>query len=75
MRDEVRQLLDELEPVPQDQGLGLVAVKPKRPDLAQRSKIWDLAIKLGRELGSSIDVAPATTALPRARRPRKVDFG
>lgn len=77
MRSELGVLLDSLEPVPQDQGLGMVTVPPKRPDLATRSRTWDLAMKLGRELGTAIDPTPSegAPAAPRPRRPRKVDYG
>lgn len=77
MRAELAGLLGELEPVPQDQGLGMVEIPDKRPELATRSKIWDLAIKLGRELGAAIDVAPPTdgAALPAPRRTRRPDYG
>lgn len=76
MRLELTDLLDALQPVPQDQGLGMVEVPPKRPSLADRAKIWDLAIKLGRELGSAIDPAPTgagdsqrtARGTPRSRR-------
>lgn len=78
MRDELGALLDELAPKVQDQGLGMVAIPPKRPDLTTRSKIWDLAIKLGRELGTAIDPdplpsGPAAPSRPRARK--RVDYG
>jgi hypothetical protein len=79
MRAELRALLTSLEPVPPAPGLGLVKEEAKRPELAERARIWDLAIKLGRELGTEIDPGPLTPAGPakeRApRRARKVDFG
>lgn len=79
MRVELADLLTSLEPVPQDQGLGMVTVPPKRPSLAERTKIWDLAIKLGRELGSAIDPTPTTGAAGAGSRgiprPRKVSYG
>jgi hypothetical protein len=77
MRDELGSVLDELAPSPTDPGLGLVKEKPKRPPIAERMKLWDLAIKLGRELGSEIDTtakAPPTVVGPGRRR-RRVDFG
>jgi hypothetical protein len=55
-------------------------VPDKRPDLATRSRTWDLAIKLGRELGSAIDPsdldadgAPAKPA--RKARAARPDYG
>ena len=71
MRAELSDLLDMLAPVPQDQGLGMVEVPPKRPALSERTRIWDLAIKLGRELGSRIDPADPDTTSSTAgpRRP------
>jgi hypothetical protein len=76
MRSELRTLLTDLQPKAQDQGLGLVAMPPKRPPLAERSKMWDLAIKLGRELGSEIDPAPPPVVRgPSRPRRSKVDYG
>lgn len=81
MRRELRGLLAELEPSAVDAPQMQLDGKPKppeRPKLEQRARVWDLAIKLARELGTSIDVpaeegeTPATTAAPRKRR---VDFG
>jgi hypothetical protein len=77
MRAELADLLAMLAPVPQDPGLGLVTVPPKRPDLATRSKIWDLAIKLGRELGAAIDPDPLTdgqTPVPPRRRKGRLEL-
>ena len=76
MRAELGDLLDSLAPIEQDEGLGLVKMPPKRPPLSERTKIWDLAIKLGKELGSAIDPRPMDAPLtpeggrskPRARR-------
>lgn len=80
MRSELAELLDSLAPVPGDQGLGLVKMPDKRLSLAERTKVWDLAIKLGRELGSRIDPTPGPIAgQTPARRPPpprgKVDYG
>jgi hypothetical protein len=80
MRAELADLLDSLAPVPQDQGLGMVDVPPKRPDRATRSRTWDLAIKLGRELGAAIDPTPleldaGTPAGPRRISPKRLDLG
>jgi hypothetical protein len=78
MRGDLGAVLDELTPTPiEDAGLGLDgAPLIKRPPVKDRAALWDLAIKLGRELGTEIDpgpVAEAATA-PRARR-RRVDMG
>lgn len=79
MRAELRALLVDLTPKAPPPNLELVAEPAKRPDLAERARMWDLAIKLGRELGTEIDPGPLTPAGPakeRApRRSRKVDFG
>jgi hypothetical protein len=57
----------------------MVTIPPKRPDLATRSKIWDLAIKLGRELGARIvpDPESASGPMPAVRRvsSRRIDYG
>lgn len=83
MRDELTALLDELRPRsdPQIQ-LDGKAAPPKRPSVAERSRIWDLAIKLGRELGSEVDPPPASEGNPDdpaapARRIRRgrIDYG
>lgn len=76
MRTWLTRLLDDLDGRPAAPGLmpdaGDVTLFP---DTGEASKLWDLAIKLGKELGSAIDPAPApgTAALtargkPRARR-------
>jgi hypothetical protein len=81
MRDELAGVLVELEGKIPAAGLldeGLPRPDPVRPSLADRARLWDLAIKLGRELGSSIDpTPPAPASSPRARRARsaRVDFG
>lgn len=78
MRAELSDLLTDLDPVPQPDGL-VGPVPAVRPDLKQRAAIWDLAIKLGRELGSAIDpegVAPVVRGPSPARRRRgPVDYG
>jgi hypothetical protein len=63
MRTEVRALLVELAGVPDPAGL-LPDVAPivKRPSQADRTRIWDLLIKLGRELGTEVDL-PAEGAI------------
>jgi hypothetical protein len=77
MRDELRGILDELAPRPPAAGLGLVQEPPQRPPLKERAALWDLAIKLGKELGSAIDAPPEAAAPSRPARPRRaaVDFG
>lgn len=50
----------------------------KRPALAERVRLWELAIKLGRELGTEIDVGRApgeALPAPARRRRGRVDFG
>lgn len=83
MRAELRQLLVELRGRPPAPGLGLTGEAPAavRPALAERAKLWDLAIKLGRELGTEVDAggqagqaAPAAPAGGPARG-RRIDFG
>jgi len=79
MRDDLGAVLDELTPAPVDAGLGLDGaplVKP--PPVKERAALWDLAIKLGRELGTEIDPGPASVVGPgpRARGRRgPVDYG
>jgi hypothetical protein len=76
MRAELRAVLAELQPTPPAPGLGLVKEAPKRPPLRDRAGLWDLAIKLGRELGSEIDPAPPPVVVgPSKPRRAKVDFG
>jgi hypothetical protein len=79
MRAELRTVLRDLAPVMPPPGLGLVQDEAKRPSLADRTKLWDLAIKLGRELGTEIDPGPLEPAGPakdrEPRRGRRVDYG
>lgn len=60
-------------------GKGLPAAEPVRPGLADRMKLWDLAIKLGRELGTEVDPAGGVGADPTPAAPpakvRRADFG
>lgn len=80
MRDDLASVLDELHGSAPAPGL-LLDGKPAaivRPSLADRAKLWDLAIRLGRELGTAIDVGPdPATPAPARRAPRRgrVDFG
>lgn len=60
LRDQLGALLDELEPKMPAPGLldGELAATPQRPTLERAGKLWDLAVKLARELGAEIDPAP-----------------
>lgn len=65
MRDELRELLVEIRGRPLPPGLGLTPDAPaKRPSIAERGRLWDLAVKLARELATEIDagVAPAASS-------------
>lgn len=79
MRGELRAVLGELAPVTETSDMfpDLPAVT-KRPPLRERMQLWDLAIKLGRELGSAIDVPdPGSNVAgpgPR-RRGGRADYG
>jgi hypothetical protein len=87
MRDELSTLLDDLRGRLPDPGLGLLddaiargdVVERIKPDLKARIPMWDLAIKLGRELGTEVDPGPgADSAAPapsRTRRRGRIDYG
>lgn len=87
MRAELSTLLDDLRGRVPDPGLHLLDEAIARGDVAERVALplkeripmWDLAIKLGRELGTEVDGSPATAAAqPPAARPsrrRRPDFG
>jgi hypothetical protein len=83
MRAELRGLLEELAPRPSDGQLDLTGapVPPRKLPLGERAKVWDLAIRLGRELGTELDLAPAEAEAeeaPRRHGPRprsRVDWG
>ena len=76
MRTELRACLVELRGVDPPPGLGMVPTKPKRPPLADRARLWELAIRLGRELGTEVDATPdRTTPAPGRRRVGRVDYG
>lgn len=79
MRDELAGILDELAPKAPAPGLGLVDMAPTRPPLAERARLWSLAMQLGRELGTAIDPGPDPDAPPPApparRRSSRIDFG
>lgn len=76
MRTALAAVLDVVEPGPT---AGLVGDHVNRPAITDRMRYWDLAIKLGRELGSAID-PPELAAdddaggVPGRRRGR-VDYG
>ena len=84
MREELRATLVEVRGQPVAPGLlddvmaggGVTVV---RPTLADRTRLWDLAIKLGRELGAEVDVgppAPPVRARPAGGPKRgRVDYG
>ena len=79
MRSWLTTVLDRLDGTPQPDGLH-GPVPPRLPTDAEASRLWDLAMKLGRELGARIDPADLTPAgppsVPRAgTRRRKVDVG
>lgn len=79
MRDELRDTLAELRPAPTTNVLGETTTM--RPALVDRLRLWDLAIKLGRELGTEIDPGPSPSDVARTgpSRPRagrgRVDYG
>jgi hypothetical protein len=80
MRRELRELLTELEGTPQAPGQlldGSPAPAVKRPSLRDRAGMWDLAMKIGRELGSQVDQPPppAPDGKPTGPRRGRVDFG
>lgn len=79
MRAELAAVLAELAPAPPDPGLGLVEDTPKRPALEVRIRSWDLAIKLGRELGAEVDPGPSPDGPvgqpAKRRRAGRVDYG
>lgn len=80
MRSWLGRLLDELEGRPAPAGI-LPTEEAERvtvyPSTKDASALWDLAIKLGKELGSAID--PQPTAAPdvtrRPPRARRVAYG
>lgn len=78
MRAELRGILVDLAGVPPAPGLGLMPQPPQRPALPERMRLWELAIKIGRELGTEVDATPtpaeADAARPRPSR-RRVDYG
>ena len=65
MRAELEDLLEEIRPAPADSGqIELGGEIPRaRPKLEERRALWDLAIKLGRELGSPMAEANWTGVL------------
>ena len=81
MRVWLTRLLDELDGAPPKPGLlddVDAAAVTVYPDPIAASKLWDLAIRLGRELGTAIDPSPPTTAASGSSGPRprkRVDYG
>jgi hypothetical protein len=76
MRAELAALLDELKGSPPPPGiLADVEAVIVRPPLKDRAALWDLAIKLGRELGSAIDATPAPAIVGPGRRRRAPNYG
>ena len=82
MRAELRTLLGDIHGRVPDPGLldGVAPAERVQPSLKERAPMWDLAIKIGRELGTSIDPGrapggdPPSTPSPR-RRTSRIDFG
>jgi hypothetical protein len=80
MRAELAALLDELAPQAPPPGLLLdgTAPAPVRPPIAERTRLWSLAMQLGRELGTEVDVTPLPGDRPtdlKHRARRRVDYG
>ena len=77
MRLELRAVLIELQGSEPPAGLGMVPAVRVRPSLTDRSRLWDLGIKLGRELAGEIDPRPAAPDGPASTRARakRPDFG
>ena len=76
MRDWLGLTLDALEGEVQPDGLH-GPVPRKRPTATEAGRLWDLAMKLGRELGAAIEPDPLPDGPPapnRPRRSRKVDY-
>jgi hypothetical protein len=85
MRDELRDLLRELKGSAVPTGLldseFTTSEVRTRPSLGDRMKLWDLAIKVGRELGTEISPAPPPSPTPAVsgrvgpRRRGRIDYG
>jgi hypothetical protein len=79
MRDELRDLLRELKGTAAPPGLLDTSEVVTRPSLADRMRLWDLAIKVGRELGTEVDGSAATDQAPppapRKRSRARIDYG
>lgn len=82
MRGELTEVLRELtgrppDGVPPQLALDGTVPPPKRPSLKDRAALWDLGVKLARELGSSIDPAPDRDAAgkPATRGPARLKRG
>lgn len=82
MRDELRALLVDLRGSLPNPGLldePGADLSPVRPALKERIPMWDLAIKVARELGTEVDAGKPTGDEPEAVTPRRsrrrVDYG
>jgi hypothetical protein len=81
MRAELRSLLTDIRGKLPDPGLGLIETDPERPALSERARMWDLAIRVARELGTEVDQPdtgrPAETPPPPSgpRRRGRIDYG
>jgi hypothetical protein len=87
MRAELSALLADIAGRMPDHGLLGAApgedIQPVRPALKDRAPMWDLAVKLARELGTEVDPAggvggdttPAAAAKPRKWARSRIDFG
>lgn len=78
MRDDLAAILDELEPRTPEPGLlPDVKAEPTRKPVKERAGLWDLAMRLGRELGAEIDPGPVADAAPARASGRRgrVDYG
>jgi len=77
MRIELGELLEEIRPPASQLTLGGSEERIK-PPLAERVKLWDLAIKIGRELDGAVELpwagepapAPTSTSSRSSRAPR-----
>jgi hypothetical protein len=68
MRAELADLLDELRPAT---GQLTIAGDIERPKLEQRRALWDLAVKLGRELAGMPAADPPPTQLAAVVSPKR----
>ncbi len=83
MRDELSALLDDIRGRVPDPGLHLLddaiargdVAERIRPPLKERAPLWDLAIKIGRELGTAVDPGATARELLALYRRRAHDVG